>query len=200
MHELELRSTHESQNFWNIVAILIVGGGFFMLLPMVGNDGLTLIREMSPFQFIILALATFRLTRLVVADFVTRWFRDMFMQTIVVRDELAGKDYLRHEKPERGPFRVVADLLGCPWCVGVWMAFVSLALYYLAVSGIFPGAWVVIYVFALAGAGEFGYATIGALLGGRSGDALLVDDKGVNVLSGQKHKKHISLVCTECGK
>ena len=201
MNELELKATRDSQNFWNFTITLFVLAVVIIFLPMGGAKAMRILSEMTPFHFILISLATFRLTRLMVADFIMQWFRDLFMKKIVVHDDVANVDYVRVEKHSVGFRRIVADLLGCPWCVGVWMAFIALLAYYLAVSGILPATWVIIYVFALAGSGEFAYALIGALLAPRTGNTLLVDEQGVNVLSGQKQSHaHNENVCTECGK
>lgn len=199
MNELELKSTRDSQNFWNFTLTLFVVAAVIILLPMGGVEAMKIIAKMTPFQFILLSLVTFRVTRLIVADFIMQWFRDLFMKKVVVCDDLTKVDYVRCEKQSEGLRRIISDLLGCPWCVGVWAAFGTLVLYYLAVSGVAPSMWFVIYGFALAGAGEFAYAVIGALLAPHTGNMLLVDNKGVNILSGQKHVSSEN-VCTECGK
>lgn len=200
MNELELKSTYESQNFWNFTITLAVLAGAILLLPFGGDEAMRILTEMTPFHFIILSLATFRLTRLFVADFITQWFRDLFMKKVVVHDDLTNVDYVRCEKQPKGLRRIISDLLGCPWCVGVWMAFCTLLLYYLAVSGVLPAAWVIIYGFSLASAGEFAYALVGSLLASRASSTLLIDEKGINVLSGQRHTTSEGNVCTECGK
>lgn len=198
MPSLELKKCHSSQNFWNFVITGFVALAVFLSLPFATADTMRVFQEMTPFHFLIVALATFRLTRLFVADFITGWLRDMFMKCVVVHDKVAKVDYVRYEKYDRGLFRVISDLFGCPWCMGVWMAFVSLALYYAAVTGMIPGAWAILFVFALAGAGEFAYALVGSFLTPHS-NTLLVDERGVNILSGQKHDQSEN-VCTECGK
>lgn len=198
MNELELKATRTSQNFWNFIITVFVAAFVVVFLPYGGTEATTLLTKMTPFEFIILGLATFRLTRLFVADFIMEWFRDLFMKRVVVHDDIGNVDYVRFEKHTVGLRRLASDLLGCPWCVGVWMSAFSLLCYYLAASGVLPLAWVIIYVFALAGAGEFAYAAIGALLAPH-GNTLLVDNKGVNILSGQKHQSSEN-VCTECGK
>jgi hypothetical protein len=201
MNELELKSTRDSQNFWNFTVTLFVLAAAIIFLPMGSVKAMRVLSEMTPFHFILLSLATFRLTRLFVADFIMQWFRDLFMKKIVAHDDIGNVDYIRCEKQPEGFRRIISDLLGCPWCVGVWMAFATLSTYYLAVSGILPAAWVIIYIFALAGSGEFAYALISALLAPRMGKTLLVDEQGVNVLSGQKQSHgHSENVCTECGK
>ncbi len=117
--------------FWNFlfsaffVAVLALAifqmreirGGFLVSVP--------------PFDAILMTFATFRITRLVVYDRITLWFREFFVDS-------------------KGPFMtVVADLLQCPWCIGVWAALAVVFSYF-----VFDWAWSVIFFLALAGAGS----------------------------------------------
>jgi len=87
--------------------------------------------SVSPFDAIMMTFATFRITRLVVYDRITLWFRELFIDS-------------------KGAFMtVVADLLQCPWCIGVWSALAVVYSYF-----IFDWAWSVIFFLALAGAGS----------------------------------------------
>lgn len=119
------------QNFWNFlfsvffVVVLVAAlyymrelrGGYLVFVP--------------PFDMLLMTFATFRITRLVVYDKITHWFRDLF----------AGA--------EVGTFRgTVDDLLACPWCIGIWSALIVVFCYF-----IFDWAWTVIFFLALAGAG-----------------------------------------------
>ncbi|HEY4501745.1 MAG TPA: DUF1360 domain-containing protein [Candidatus Paceibacterota bacterium] len=84
-----------------------------------------------PFDALIMVFATFRITRLVVYDRIMLWFREFFAD-------------------RRGAFMaVVADLLQCPWCIGVWAALAVMFAYF-----VYPWAWSVIFFLALAGAGS----------------------------------------------
>lgn len=119
-----------SQNTWNFVfSVFFVGvlvaaawymkevrGGYLVYVP--------------PFDVLLMAFATFRITRLVVYDKIARWFRELF-----VRDG--------------GFFETVHDLLSCPWCIGIWGALVVTFCYF-----VFSWAWFVIFFLALAGMGS----------------------------------------------
>mgnify|MGYP001582756574 CR=1 FL=1 len=94
-----------------------IRGGFLVSVP--------------PFDAIIMTFATFRITRLVVYDRITLWFRELF----------AGRT--------SAFMTVVADLLHCPWCIGVWSALAVVFFYF-----VFDWAWSVIFFLALAGAGS----------------------------------------------
>jgi len=132
-------------NIWLSVffAVLALGGVLWLwrhaLLPV----------SIHPFDFVLLALATFRLTRLFVYDSVMAWLRNLFMDVVVVVTEL-GETTLILEKPASGFRRTMADLLACPWCVAMWSA--------LSVSFVFfltPLAWFPIFILALAAVASF---------------------------------------------
>ncbi len=78
------------------------------------------------------------------------------------------------------------------------MALLSITLYYLAISNAFFLSWIILLIFAVAGFAEIIYASIVALMAPHEGGAYLVDQRGVNILSGQRHKG-TSNVCTDCG-
>jgi hypothetical protein len=80
------------------------------------------------FDFFILSLATFRLIRLFVYDYITKYIRD----------------YLG--KFESGPGKTIFNLLDCPWCTGVWMALFTSFFYFLT-----PFAWYPLFLLAIAG-------------------------------------------------
>jgi hypothetical protein len=65
-------------------------------------------------DFSLIALASFRVTRLFVYDGLTRFFREQFYDAKVVRNKVTLI------KPLTGPRRTLADLISCPWCFGVW--------------------------------------------------------------------------------
>jgi sterol desaturase/sphingolipid hydroxylase (fatty acid hydroxylase superfamily) len=60
----------------------------------------------DPFQFIILCLATYRLTRLVIEDTIFSNLRDKFW------------DKFPPESTKLGYF------ITCPWCVGLWLSLI----------------------------------------------------------------------------
>lgn len=104
------------QYFWNVVF-----GTFFLMLVVMGTiiletEARLAYTELTLTDFVLITLATWRLIRLVVDDHITKWFREQFYDVKKV-----GKGYTL-EKPKFGPRRTIADLLTCPWCVGVWMA------------------------------------------------------------------------------
>lgn len=84
-----------------------------------------------PFDALLMALASFRITRLVVYDKISGWFRDLFKDA------------------PRGIMRTIHDLLACPWCIGFWSTLVIVVSYF-----IFSWAWSVILFLAIAGLGS----------------------------------------------
>lgn len=198
MPALELKETKNSLYFWNIIITIIFVILLIKATDIIGTEAIHTISRISPFHFIIVALATFRLTRLFVADHITEWLRDLFMEKVFVKDELSGNTYVRFNKPTKGFRRICTDLLECPWCMGIWMALVSLALYTLAMMEIFSLAWAILLIFAVAGTAEIIYASIIALMAPHEGGSYLVDHRGINLLSGQRRETAPN-VCTDCG-
>lgn len=117
------------KKIWNAVFSVI----FIVLLVLFGiclsTNNISL--ELGVFEFILLALATYRLIRLVVNDKVMLFFRDWF--TV---------------KEPTGIFDTIHDLITCPWCFGVWGALIIAAIYYLI-----PFGELFIIIMALAGLG-----------------------------------------------
>jgi hypothetical protein len=99
----------------------------------------------APYDFVLLALACFRLIRLFTYDQIMRVWRDMFLD----KSESVGEDGVAvvvRSKPAYGFKRSLSDLFGCPWCMGMWISFVMTFLYF-----IFPVFHYVVIILALAG-------------------------------------------------
>lgn len=92
-----------------------------------------LARSVPVGDFLLMALATFRLVRLFTYDHVTD-----FIHAMVVRGR---------EGTLRGTLK---SLLECPWCTGFWFAFVVVFAYYAT-----PFAWPVILILAIAAVASF---------------------------------------------
>jgi hypothetical protein len=89
-----------------------------------------LIKNISVFDFVLISLAVFRLERLIVSDMIFDFVRDSL-------DKING-----------GLGLTLAQLVHCPWCVGVWTALFLGFIYFLS-----PLSWFFIFVLALAGTG-----------------------------------------------
>lgn len=100
--------------------------------------------HLSPFDLLLLSLATFRLTRLFVYDGIMQFVRDLFLRKKEIQHD--GEVEVKREKPRGGIARLFADLLACPWCTGMWMALLVLSLFVF-----FPESIFLISVLAIAG-------------------------------------------------
>lgn len=134
----------EDQNTWSFLFSLL-----FLVVLMVGLWWLwhqtgTFPRSIPIFDAIIMAFAAFRITRLIVYDKITRWFRELFVKSR--QYELQGVVWVELTPSPHGPLRTIHDLLQCPWCIGFWSSLIIVFCYFL-----FPWAWVVILFIALAG-------------------------------------------------
>ena len=123
----------KEQYFWNfvysvfLIAVLVLAG--FLIKGKLGGMP-TLIQ---PFDFMLIALAAFRVVRLFVYDKVTK----------LIREPLSTF--------ERGPLKTAYELLICPWCFGIWAAFSLVFLYYY----FYPWFWWVILGLAISAIGSF---------------------------------------------
>ena len=119
-------------HIWNILFSL-----FFLCLLVLGLSWLAshdrFPMGVSVWGFTLMTLAIFRLVRLTCYDVITQFVRDWFVSA-----------------RENSFLGTVGTLLNCPWCVGLWYAFVVVFFYYAT-----PYAWPVILVLALAGAASF---------------------------------------------
>ena len=120
------------QYFWNFIFAL-----FFALLVIMGaiileSESRIPLASLTVVNFALMTLATWRLTRLFVYDAITKFFREQFFDVVKV-----GRGY-DLEKPKYGPRRTLADLLTCPWCFGVWAAFMVSFFYLLTTYAFYP--------------------------------------------------------------
>lgn len=99
-------------------------------------------------DLLILGLACFRLTRLLVYDRITSFIRNLFMEEMEEMDENGQKEiYL---VPKKGVIKgFFGELLSCYWCTGIWSAIVLCVFYYFIPFYTVP----VILVLAVAGIG-----------------------------------------------
>lgn len=107
----------------------------------------------SEFEFVLLALAVFRVVRFFAYDKITEWLRDIFYDVRV-----QGEEVIR-TKPSRGVRRTIIDLLLCPWCLGVWASLFITFFYFYT-----PFAWFPIIMLAIAGVGSL-FAIFANLIG-----------------------------------
>ncbi len=120
------------QYFWNFVFSV-----FFLILVVMGaiileTESRIPLAELTTVDYLLITLASWRLTRLFVYDAITKFIREQFWDVKKV-----GKGY-QLEKPLTGPRRTLADLFDCPWCFGVWAAAVVIFLYLITPYAVFP--------------------------------------------------------------
>jgi hypothetical protein len=92
--------------------------------------------ELDFITLVILSLATFRLTHLIIKDKIAEKIREPFFEEV----EIEGDIYLQ-------PNGFIGNLLSCQWCTGFWVSVILVGLYYF-----FPmSTLTVASIFAVAG-------------------------------------------------
>jgi hypothetical protein len=116
---------HQAWNFWSAFV-------FFGLVVLVGylleKKGVE-IEQITLKGIIVIILASFRMTRILVFEKIFKYFRDVLKR----REDL----YL---------IGTLSSIITCPWCAGVWVTLVIIVFYYLV-----PYGTLLVYVLALAG-------------------------------------------------
>jgi len=128
MRHLYRTLIRDDQNFWNLIfGILFAVLLFFMTLELGWWHRWRFVPpQVSIGDFMLIALAVFRLIRLFSYDKITQFARDIFMDIEYGQD---GTVIVRR-KASRGFRRTVIELLDCPWCTGVWLT-LFVAFFYL---------------------------------------------------------------------
>ncbi|WP_209125538.1 DUF1360 domain-containing protein [Alkalihalobacillus sp. BA299] len=103
----------------------------------------------SPFEFILLLLASFRLAHLVVFDQIMAPLRNPFHQiTTETLSDGTVASYL--EVKGSGVRKFIGELIACYWCTGIWTA----AFLYFGFI-IYPTVFLpIVIIFAIAGCGS----------------------------------------------
>lgn len=116
-------------DWWNILFTAFFIVFVYAAFELAASSGVTP-HSVSMWDAFLMMLATFRLTRLVVYDSITRWFRNFFVD---------AKEYTF--------LGTIKTLINCPWCIGLWFAVIVAAAYFVT-----PFAWFFIFILALGGA------------------------------------------------
>ena len=132
------------QYFWNVVFSV-----FFIVMVALGaivleTESRIAYSDLTGIDYLLLTLATFRLTRLFVYDAMTKFVREQFL------DVKKARSGYTLEKPAFGPRRTLADLFGCPWCFAVWGGAVVIFCYLLTPYAQFP-----VLILAISGVATF---------------------------------------------
>ena len=116
---------HQAWNFWSAFV-------FFGLVVLVGflleRKGIR-IEEMGIREALVIILASYRMTRIIVFEKIFKFLRDAFKR----RENL----YV---------IGTLSSIITCPWCSGVWVSLIIVVFYYLVPYGI-----LLAYVLALSG-------------------------------------------------
>jgi hypothetical protein len=100
------------------------------------------------FLFLLFALASYRLTRVIVFDKIAKFIRNPFIDEKEVIEEDGSLSYYSKLKSNSGLKCWIGQLLSCYWCVGVWAATGFYTFYAFFPTFTLP----VLYIFAVAGA------------------------------------------------
>lgn len=112
------------------------------------------------FEFFLLSLASFRITRLIVFDTITTFLRKPFHEIVEEENEDGVVEKYLHIKGSGIKFWI-GELLSCYWCVGVW---ISIILYsFLQVFPAFVGS--IIIIFAIAAMASIVETVVSKLIG-----------------------------------
>lgn len=132
------------QYFWNLIFLAFFGCLVFLGTVILQSEAIKPYDALTFTDYALITLASFRLIRLVTYDKIFTFFREQFYDA----KEYKGKVVL--VKPESGPRRTLADLVTCPWCIGIWMAAMVSFFYLLTPYAFFP-----ILFLALSAAASF---------------------------------------------
>lgn len=198
MNETKTKEDLLNQHFWNIAFLAISALVFTVGMRFFGPEAAGALAGVTPFQFIVLSLAAFRMTRLLVADYIMLWLRDMCVNVKEETSPETGLLCVVREKPLKGARLLFANLLGCPWCVGVWMAFLVIVMYIGVVLDVFPMGRVIIYIFAIAGAASLIQTIVSGLMAQRATDGVHLESQNKAPWNGQDRRESPN-VCTDCG-
>lgn len=151
MNEIESKEALASQHFWYVVFTIMFFGAFAFSARSCDVATMRTLLDISSLNLIILILATFRITRLFVADKSTQWLRDLCLVVTCNKDSATGLSSMVRTKRTKGIRRVFSEILECPWCMGVWVALLVVVLYVMAIEYSFVAGWLLLVVFAIAG-------------------------------------------------
>ena len=120
------------QHAWNAASIIVYAALFVILGYGIHKDGQN-IEDLKVRDILILILATYRLTRIVVFEKIFKLFRDFVKSNA-----------------ENTVLNTVKAIITCPWCAGVWVALIVVAFYFLV-----PYGKLFIFLLAISGVATF---------------------------------------------
>jgi hypothetical protein len=136
LYKIHLRNffsmNNTRENAWNFASLFL----FFALAAVTGyfmKAGNIDINDISTTELIILTLAIYRVTRVVVFEKIFKYFRDFVKAN--------NRVYF---------MRTLCFIITCPWCAGVWIALIMVVFYYFIPYGV-----LLVYIMALSGVASF---------------------------------------------
>ena len=116
---------HQAWNFWSAFFFFGLVALMGYLLEKKGVD----LREISFKESVIIILASYRMTRILVFEKIFKYLRDAL-------------------KKREGLYVIgtLSSIITCPWCAGVWVTLTVIVFYFLLPYGV-----LLVYVLALAG-------------------------------------------------
>jgi hypothetical protein len=102
--------------------------------------------DLSWIDLVILILASFRITHLLVFDKITTFIRKPFISVVYEEDDLGQIEEIIQPKGT-GLRYFIGSLLSCYWCTGKWVSLAVVAVYFYV-----PMSYPILIVFAVAGA------------------------------------------------
>jgi hypothetical protein len=137
----------EDQNMWNFLFSVFFLVMLVLVLYMIWCVQGGFPNSVPWLDVILMAFATLRITRLLVYDKITRWFRELFVERKSVERE--GQMWVELKPLGRGFRHTAHDLLQCPWCMSIWSALLVVLFYF-----VFSWGWILILLLAISGAGS----------------------------------------------
>lgn len=77
--------------------------------------------EVDFFSFLLLGLASFRLTRLIVFDVIAERLRMFFLEEVIEEND-NEEDTVYVIPKGKGLRRFIGELISCYWCTGIWVS------------------------------------------------------------------------------
>ncbi|MFF0777500.1 MULTISPECIES: DUF1360 domain-containing protein [unclassified Streptomyces] len=99
-----------------LAAVFVTGVGTYAMVAR--RRGVTLPRELPPWDVALLGTATYKVSRLLTRDRITSFLRAPFTR----RAEEGKAGEVVDEPRGTGMRRAVGDLLACPFCTSAWVA------------------------------------------------------------------------------
>ncbi len=116
---------HQAWNFWSAFVFF---GAIWLVGYFLNREGID-IRELTMKEAVLVILASYRMTRILVFEKILKHFRDALKR----RENL----YV---------IGTIHSMVTCPWCAGVWVTLIIIVFYFLV-----PYGALLVYVLALAG-------------------------------------------------